>query len=185
MGKTKAAHYGAAKHSSNCNIKTGAKHSSNFTVSMPKSLKQFNQWLLWKLINGKKIPLNTSFYPTDPTKGFSYQEVTAAYDSNHCSGLGFIAGNSVIAVDLDHCLIDGKLNTFAESLVAELATYTEISQSGTGLHLFFLDNAAPETGKKNNQLEIYTTNHYIAMTGNKLAGTPADLAVLNGKTAEL
>lgn len=152
-------------------------------INLPERMKNLNQWLLWRLENNRKVPLNTSYRKTDPTKGFSFSDVITAYDSARCNGLGFTVGNGIVCVDVDHCIIDNKLSNVAQQLVNELQTYTEVSQSGTGLHLFYIDTEAPAVGRKSNQLEIYSHKHYIAMTGNNIGSS--DLAVLPGKTAEL
>lgn len=54
------------------------------------------------------------------------------------TGLGFVLErkNKIVCVDLDHCLVDGKPNRTATKVLEKIQTYTEISQSGTGLHLF-------------------------------------------------
>lgn len=150
---------------------------------IPSTMKALNQWLLWQLRDNKKVPLNLSYNPTNPTKGFTFNEVMNAYNPNNCDGLGFVVGSGVVAVDIDHCIENGKISKFAQKLIDELKTYTEISISGTGIHLFYMDISAKEIGRKNKQLEIYTHKHYIAMTGNSIGNS--DLALLTGKTNEL
>ena len=40
--------------------------------------------------------------------------------------------------DVDGCVHDGKLDEWAQEIVDELDSYTELSPSGTGIHIFFL-----------------------------------------------
>lgn len=50
-------------------------------------------------------------------------------------------------------------------------TYTEVSQSGTGIHCFFkVDDEIPPHSIKNGRYELYSKERFIAVTGNKLAG---------------
>lgn len=85
-------------------------------------------------INGKPAKSNT------PSTWSTLQEVKdflkgapPAYN-----GLGFMLErkNKIVCVDVDHCLENGKPNRTATKILAKLDTYTEVSQSGTGLHFF-------------------------------------------------
>jgi hypothetical protein len=65
---------------------------------------------------------------------------------------------------------------WAKRLVETLDTYTEISPSGTGLHLFGLVKpSVPPYGLKKGSIELYTRSRYATITGNHLAGTPSKL----------
>src|SRR5262249_13204136 len=50
---------------------------------------------------------------------------------------------------------------------------TEVSPSGTGLHLFVRGTVA--RALKGNQIEVYSEGRYIAITGHRWAGTPDTL----------
>lgn len=85
-------------------------------------------------INGKPAKSNT------PSTWSTLQEVKdflkgapPAYN-----GLGFMLErkNKIVCVDVDHCLENGKPNRTATKILAKLDTYTEVSQSGMGLHFF-------------------------------------------------
>ena len=85
-------------------------------------------------INGKRAKSNT------PRTWGTLQEVKAflkgappAYD-----GIGFVLErkNKIVCVDLDHCLENGTPNRTATKVLEKIQTYTETSQSGTGLHCF-------------------------------------------------
>lgn len=85
-------------------------------------------------INGETAKTNT------PSTWSTLQKVKAflkgappAY-----TGLGFVLErkNNIVCVDVDHCLVDGKPNRTARKALEKIQTYTETSQSGTGLHFF-------------------------------------------------
>ncbi|MGB4060951.1 MAG: AAA family ATPase [Burkholderiaceae bacterium] len=71
----------------------------------------------------------------------------------------------------------GELSTLATELVARCNTFTEVSQSGRGLHIIGLGKPPAEilSGQTDGlKLELYdgTTARHIAFTGQHLAGTP-------------
>jgi RecA-family ATPase len=71
----------------------------------------------------------------------------------------------------------GELSTLATELVARCNTFTEVSQSGRGLHIIGLGKPPAEIlpGQTDGlKLELYdgTTARHIAFTGQHLAGTP-------------
>jgi hypothetical protein len=82
--------------------------------------------------------------------------------------------DNIVPIDLDKCVKDGKLNAQARELVAVLDSYTELSASGTGLHILCRGNAPAEVANHEHGVEVYTgtTARHIALTGNHLPGTP-------------
>lgn len=74
-------------------------------------------------------------------------------------------------LDIDNCIINGVIHPEAMKIVQTFNTYTEISQSGTGLHLIFY---AKKKGKKCvnaniewcGKLELYDNGRHFALTGN-------------------
>src|SRR5699024_8819561 len=61
----------------------------------------------------------------------------------------------------------------AMEIVKSLNSYTEISQSGTGLHIFVKAKKAGSRSKNSKEdFEMYDKNRFMVMTGNRLEGTP-------------
>ena len=92
-------------------------------------------------------------------------------------GIGYqFDGNGIYGVDLDHVLDEaGTLMPQAQAVVESLASYTEASPSGAGLHIFVLAPGADITRhrKKDGFVEIYGDKRYFTVTGNvygKLTG---------------
>ena len=139
------------------------------------------RWVNWRLITreGKqtKVPYVTktkAASSTDPKTWQTYEAVSTAADngSNEFDGVGIILHDSKLCcIDIDHVVVDGKVvSPVADKILALLKaanSFTEISQSGTGLHIF-IEVKTPFTPLVNKKapFEIYTTGRYIATTGN-------------------
>ncbi len=104
-------------------------------------------------------------------------------------GLGFFISREkdakldIYAVDLDHCInpYTGAVDQWARDLLDRMNSYSEISPSGTGIHVF-LKGMLPE-GSKNtndqmkdkNRVEVFVNKHHITITGNRLESYPATI----------
>ena len=105
--------------------------------SIPDDLKQRPQWV----VRRKKVPYNpqTGYKASviDPGTWASFDKACAAMSSGGYDGLGFVftADDPFVGIDFDHCLENGKLDPWVENQVAALSSYTEISPSGTGIHV--------------------------------------------------
>src|SRR5699024_7339886 len=165
---------------------------------IPHELIERNQWVLWKLEKvmdketGKqkvdkktgellftKVPYQINGLPakaTDPNTWASYQDVNI--HKQHYSGIGYVLteNDDYTAIDLDNCIVDGVVQDEAQSIVNSLNSYTEVSQSGEGLHIF-VKGKKPGDRSRNIEkgIEMYDNKRYIAMTGNHLEGTPANI----------
>jgi putative DNA primase/helicase len=149
---------------------------------LPFLLKDYPNWVLWKLepkpgeVKPAKIPYNPNDLSrrsssTDPKTWGSFSDVEKIYNSSsEYSGVGFVFSPSdpFIGIDFDHCLIDGQVNSCAFLNTSLLDSYTEISQSGSGLHIVGVgDNPAPDgKGHKKGDIEFYTQGRFFALTGN-------------------
>ena len=96
---------------------------------------------------------------------------TSAYVERCLHGIGFVLGDGVIGADLDHCVQDGVVAPWALEIIRKLNSYTEVSPSGTGLHVICHGEMAGP-GRKVGGLEIYPRDRYFTMTGQHLDGTP-------------
>ncbi|MFS0718852.1 bifunctional DNA primase/polymerase [Arthrobacter sp. 1P04PC] len=126
----------------------------------------------WVRRTSTKRPVTIAGKPasaTDPSTWASYADAKA---SSAGVGLGFVLGDGIGCIDLDHCLDGGVLADWAAEYIrtfSEAVIFAEVSQSGEGVHLFI---EAPEgPGRKirdGRNIERYTSGRYIAVTGNKL-----------------
>ena len=89
-------------------------------------------------------------------------------------GIGFVftAEDPFCGVDLDGCLDQetGEVEQWAQEIVEELSSYTEISPSGTGLHVI-VKARLPEGGNRKSRIEMYDQARFFTVTGQRLDGT--------------
>ena len=149
--------------------------------NIPEILKQRPQWVVWG-IPGE--PPKSPFRPdsllrltTVPAKSgvretwSSYENAVECVRHGLSRGIGYEFDGSVYGVDLDHVIDkDGIITAQAREIVDKLDSYTEISPSGTGLHIFvFAPNAnIIRHRKKDYFVEIYNDGRYFTVTGNVL-----------------
>ncbi len=142
------------------------------------------------LQNGKLINADVS------NPDMFFDDLYSAVDAldtvaNKVTGLGILLSTKrlnhggVVCVDLDNCLVDGKPNADAAEILDRLdGAYVEVSQSGKGLHFFFVDEYADNiTRCRSKRLELYVDKRFIALTGNTFK--PAGKFVKPGVAVEL
>src|SRR5579859_8118051 len=152
-------------------------------IHAPELLKSLPQWVLWRYqhIPGKDKPRKPPFQPTgrvasvdDPRTWSSYGQVIDALDTGKYQGIGFVLQGGIVAIDLDNCLFEvngTKRVTKTARRIYELAhSYTEISPSGKGLHIFLRGHlpekdGQPQDGMKSQYGEMYERKRYITITG--------------------
>jgi hypothetical protein len=146
--------------------------------SIPSTLKHPRQWVRWRMEdrNGKltKIPLNPKTgHPastTDPSTWGTFEEATK---SRFGSGLGFVftRETEIVGIDLDHVITDGVIDLWAQEIIREMNSYTELSPSLTGIHIYF-SGILPEKGRRKGQFECYSHARFFTVTGKHLPDTP-------------
>lgn len=156
---------------------------------IPADLRAQRQWVLWRYEldehgKRKKPPYSPLTYRPrqahidDPATWASFEQTTARYMRGSYAGVGFVlhGAGALTAIDLDHCRDPqtGELDPWAREIVTEAATYTELSPSSTGLHLF-LHGSMPGAGNKRGRFEAYSTRRYLTMTGDQLPGSPKEV----------
>jgi hypothetical protein len=106
--------------------------------------------------------------------------------SHNISGIGFVLGyrSGIVGIDLDDVLhSDGRV---AHQKYLQLAdtfnSYTELSPSGTGLHV--LIGAQYEGGRRMDGLEVYGQGRFFTVTG-KSYGHPRPLANRQAEVLQL
>lgn len=148
---------------------------------IPQLLKDRNIWCTWKYksVDGRKtkVPHNPATgYPAKVNNPDSFTDYDAALSSLETyDGLGIRVEGNIIAIDIDHCLKDGKLDQLGAEVVTHFKnTYIEISPSGTGLRIFVLMPTGFIYDKdtyyiKRGPVEVYAagcTNRFVTVTGN-------------------
>ncbi|WP_269997327.1 bifunctional DNA primase/polymerase [Arthrobacter sp. B2a2-09] len=126
----------------------------------------------WVRRTSNKRPVTISGKPASSTDPATWSTFAEAKASSAGVGLGFVLGDGIGCIDLDHCFDGGALADWAVEYirtVSEHVIFSEVSQSGDGVHLFI---EAPEgPGRKirdGRSVERYTAGRYIAVTGNAI-----------------
>lgn len=152
-------------------------------MSEPTSLKDLRQWVYWRAEkrNGKRTKIPYS--PTtgsrarsdDPGTWATLAQARKAAQSSAYDGIGFVFSESdpFCGVDLDSCVDSesGEIEPWAMNIVEELDSYTEISPSGTGLHII-VRAKLPSGGNRKDRIEMYDRGRCFTVTGNHLKDTP-------------
>lgn len=153
--------------------------------AIPHELRALG-WVLWRAEQrgeGKptKVPYcaagpRRKASSTDPSTWVSFAETVEAFaelrDDDTIAGIGCVltAAGGITCIDLDRVIDeDGQLDPRAQTIVDRCDSWTEISPSGTGLHIF-VKGRVPR-GLKGDRIEVYSDARYIAVTGHRWAGT--------------
>ena len=144
--------------------------------NIPSEMKQLKRWVLWKTKNtenGKttKIPINAKngygAKSNDSSTWVSFNEAISKVSFYNCKGLGFMLGDGYFGVDIDNAIEDTEL---INEFVKKLNSYTEISQSGKGIHII-CKGVLPQGARRKGNIEMYDNARFFAMTGNLYQGT--------------
>jgi len=156
------------------------------------------QWVAYRMEkrDGKdtKIPYNPN-KPSQKAKADdlntwgSYPQARTCQRQNKMTGVGFevSASDPFVGVDLDHCMSGGKIEQWAQAIVEQLNSYTEVTPSGEGLRIW-VKGKLPVGGRHKGQIEMYDSGRFFTFTGHHLEGTPktieerqAELEALHAK----
>jgi putative DNA primase/helicase len=154
--------------------------------SLPAALVTHDQWVVWRTQdrNGTETKV-----PVDPATG-NFASATGpdtwtdfatarAYAAERELGVGFVftADDPLVGVDLDKCRNpdDGDWTDWATDIVDRLDSYTEVSPSGTGLHVL-VEGALPGDRNRSGDIECYDDARFFTVTGDHVDGTPTTVA---------
>ena len=155
--------------------------------AIPQELKDLEQWVGYKFEKrGDKLTkppyqVRVTGHPAkanDSSTWATYDEAVAAYKAGHVDGIGFVftKDDPYCGIDLDKCrnLETGEIEPRAEEIIRELNSYTEISPSGTGVHIIIKGKLPPQ-GRRKGQVEMYDDVRFFCMTGNSLSAASQEL----------
>jgi putative DNA primase/helicase len=161
--------------------------TERFASGLLSELQPLQQWVVWRAEQDregkqKKVPYNPNRQlahasVTVPRSWGSLDQALSALQSGTYTGLGLVITPPLAFLDLDHSY-DNTTGTItdpqAHELVRTLNSYTEVSPSGTGLHVFAYGNL-PGRGI-HTAIELYGKDRFTTITTNHLAGTPPTIA---------
>lgn len=150
--------------------------------NIPQYLKDNGQFCNWQNELRDGNPTKVPYMPgttrrasvNDPStfKPFDVAVAAKSYD-----GIGIRVCGKIVGIDIDDCIVDGKLLPWAQAIVDRFKpTYIEISPSGTGIRIFCLlpNGFTYDTQTyyiKHGDIEVYIpgyTNRFLTITGNVL-----------------
>lgn len=154
-------------------------------MNLPKILTEGKAWCVWKYVirNNKKTKM--PFHPSgaiwksnDPSTWASYEEVTQA---TGYEGIGRRITGDLVGVDVDWKEASEPPKILPE-LIAALASWTEWSPSGRGIHVWvrgqwtagWAKRAVPPEGCG---VEVYDKDspRFFTVTGKPVENTPSDI----------
>jgi len=173
-------------------------NKDNMLANIPQTLKHLRRWILWKLETRDetqtKVPYRTDGVKassTNPEDWTDFDTACRAFDPAKHSGLGFVLTkeDNIVCIDLDDCIRDGQICDEALHIVRIINSWTEVSQSGKGIHIFVKGSKPTDkckaTARTFKAIEVYDSGRYIAMTGNHLPGTPLEIIERQGTLKSL
>jgi hypothetical protein len=127
-------------------------------------------WVNWRLEEKDGRLTKVPYRPdgrrassTNPDDWSTYGEVVTA--RSRFNGVGIVFTGSLLGIDIDHCIENGSVSQEVASFIESAKTYTEVSPSGSGLHLY-LKLTEPMTLERNRSghYECYTSGRFFTVT---------------------
>src|SRR3954463_15369773 len=143
--------------------------------SLPSRIVEGRRWVAWAIENRQGKPTKVPRRPqrphvrasaTDPETWGTLDEAIAAAQLEHVEGVGRVLGDGLVVLDLDGCRNPhtGHIRPEAAVIVSKLNSYTELSPSGTGLHVW-CEGRLPSGGNRRGPIELYEHDRYMTVTG--------------------
>ncbi len=147
----------------------------------PAKMRERRQWVLWEWerdADGRwtKVPyrardLERKASSTDPNTWASFESAAGQFECGHGAGIGYVLADDDphTVVDLDGCLdptTRAIVDPLARRIVEALDSYTEVTPSGRGLHVW-IEAELPFAGRNDRALgvEVYDADRFITVTG--------------------
>jgi putative DNA primase/helicase len=139
--------------------------------SIPEELRVRPQWVVWKAVGDKpdKVPYSPrtgrKASSTDLLSWDTFEEALQAYEKGGYTGVGFVfsTGDPYTGIDLDGCVDEnGEIVLWALEIVRYFDSYTELSATGTGLHIIVRGDVP---NRRKDEVEVYSSKRYFAITG--------------------
>ncbi|WP_367996714.1 hypothetical protein [Haloferax volcanii] len=154
--------------------------------TLPDTLLERDHWVGWrKQTRGgdeTKVPVSVNggyASATDAVTWTTFDEALAYARGGAADGVGFVfsTDDPYVGIDLDKCRTreTGETEAWATEIIDQLASYTEISPSGTGYHII-VRGSLPPGGNRTGNLELYEHARFFTMTGDHVDETPTTVA---------
>jgi len=142
----------------------------------PDEMIKLPQWvpykLRWSAKTGKfdKIPMNPktgyNAKSNNPDTWGRFDTAVKRALNRGMGGIGFVFSRDdpYVGIDLDKCINDGEIESWATDIIAEIDSYTELSPSGNGYHIIGRGKLPPR-GRRKDRIEMYDSNRFFTVTG--------------------
>lgn len=143
--------------------------------SIPFELRKRKQWgvakAIWNHDRGKyeKFPFQVSGIPAKSNDPMTW---THFHNVRNAEFLSFFFNWDYTGMDFDHVIHDGKIDDWVlNDFIKPIGSYTEISVSGTGIHIIVRGQKPRGLGSKlqlkdGHAIEIYDSGRFFLLTGN-------------------
>lgn len=147
---------------------------------LPNELTQLPQWVVWRLETtpeGKELKI--PYRPHEPKRrasskdpftwgSYSQAVETALNPELGFTGIGFVLSENdpFCCIDLDDSFVNPQRAELHKDIVKRFNSYTEVSYSGSGVHIWVKSDNQAGNKDSVNGIEIYTQERFIVMTGN-------------------
>jgi len=150
--------------------------------NFPEEMRLLHQWVVWRIEvrddKPTKVPYTVSGVRAEsdnPDSWYSFDAVCKAYLHGNYNGIGFMFSeyDPYTGIDFDKCVTDGVIDSTKLAHIDFLDSYTEFSQSGTGLHVL-IRGMLPPGGRKSakHAVEMYDRLRFFVVTGDVLGDHP-------------
>jgi primase-polymerase (primpol)-like protein len=158
---------------------------------IPDRIQSLAQWICWREDDRDgsptKVPIKpyrTSGTPyasaTDPDTWREFETALTYHreSTSRTDGVGFVFDPeaAIVGVDLDNCrdADSEEVAPWAADIIERLDSYTEVSPSGTGVHVL-VEGTLPAGRNRRGDVEIYDRDRFFTVTGAHLDGTPPEI----------
>ena len=157
-------------------------------AGVPSSLRAIPAWVCWcAVFEGEKIkkpPVQAAGQnqgrladKTNPQHLCTFDRAMRFYEINRgdqfqggrLAGIGLVLTKQtgIVGIDLDHCVENGIVNTWAAGIIESIGGFAELSPSGTGVHVY-IKGRLPFNNRRSGGIEIYSHASYLTVTGHWL-----------------
>ena len=157
----------------------------------PQELRDRPSWVTWRSMEEGGRMVKPPFNPrtgrkascSDPSTWATFEEALVALQEGSYDGIGFQLTPPFVGVDLDKCRDPetGVIDAWARAIIDKLSSYTEVSPSGRGVHIF-VTGELPLGRRRTKGIELYEKDRYFTVTGEHLTGSPLTIET---RSAEL
>lgn len=140
--------------------------------AIPEELRPLPRWVNWhyREKQGKltKVPLDPrnggAASCDDPTTWGTLEQALDRLSRGKVDGIGFQLGAPYVGIDLDKCRVPetGVIEPWAQEIIRTQNSYTEISPSGCGVHIW-VSGTLPVGGRRKGRIEMYDAGRYLTV----------------------